>query len=1188
MYMFLKSLEIRGFKSFADKTELKFTKGITAVVGPNGSGKSNVSDAVRWVLGEQSAKTLRGSKMEDIIFTGTEYRKPIGLAQVSLTLDNSDESLPIEYNEVKVTRRIFRSGESEYLINNSPCRLKDIVTLFMDTGIGKEGYSLIGQGKIEAILSGKAEDRRALLEEAAGIVKYKSRKSDAERKLKNTNDNLTRINDIIYTYEERLVPLEEEKKKAEKYLVLANELKEKDINLLVNNLIHINNEIEKREVNIKALEKENEIEKEKQRNARENLKNLKFELEKIEKDNNDKKEIYLEKKEQISSKKAEIGLLEERIKNYTESIKKSREDIKLNKKKLEKITNEYKNAEKEFELKKQEIEDIRLKQKDVEESLRNINLDIKNKEKTREKLKNKDIEALKESSNYSNREVLLESKLSDIVEKIKNINSKLEGLRASLKVNIITIDNMERNLKIISDKRDNLLDLKNSNIANISNFKNDISLIDKEINKNISIINRLEANKEMLNKLENQYEGYNVSVKKIMSHMDKGLLDINKNDSVVLGEILSTNKGYETAVEISLGAAISNIITKDEFIAKKMISYLKENKLGRATFLPLSIIKGKKIVLEDNLKKLDGYLGIASELVEYENKYENVINYILGRTIICKDIDSALNFAKKSSYRYKLVTLAGEVVNAGGALTGGSVYQKNMGIISRKNELENIEKEIVKENEGLSTLKSKKEKLNSKLEKNILDLESIEADIRKNELESINLKNEVSRVSDEVLNIKTSLKNLDLELVNEKASNESLSLEYEKVKKKALEIRERGESNKAEVEILTKEIEELLSEKSKIEEKNTKMKISNASIKENLENKSKSILRLKSELSELEVAIKKLVSYNEDAENSIAQNKDDILSAKSFINIEEEKLVKIEEKTKDFDIYRAKLKEKLVKIEGLVEEITLSIAKKEEEIHRQEILYTKQDSEKRNSSSKLEEEYNIDVREAMNNFTEIIDIDKHKAEIYSLKTKINSLGTVNVNAVEEFRELSDKYRFITTEKSDLENAKEELENIIEEMTSKMRVIFRQNFNILNKNFDETFKELFKGGTAKLILDDSDELNGEIEIKVQPPGKKIQNINLMSGGEKVLSAIALLFSILKMKPTPFCILDEIEAALDDANVSRYADFLREFSENIQFIVITHRKGTMEVSDIMYGVTMEEKGISKIVSVDLNKK
>ena len=600
--MFLKSLEIRGFKSFADKTELKFTKGITAVVGPNGSGKSNVSDAVRWVLGEQSAKTLRGSKMEDIIFTGTEYRKPIGLAQVSLTLDNSDESLPIEYNEVKVTRRIFRSGESEYLINNSPCRLKDIVTLFMDTGIGKEGYSLIGQGKIEAILSGKTEDRRALLEEAAGIVKYKSRKSDAERKLKNTNDNLTRINDIIYTYEERLGPLEEEKKKAEKYLVLANELKEKDINLLVNNLIHINNEIEKRQVNIKALEKENEIEKEKQRNARENLKNLKFKLEKIEKDNNDKKEIYLEKKEQISSKKAEIGLLEERIKNYTESIKKSREDIKVNKKKLEKITNEYKNAEKELELKQKEIEEIRVKQKDIEGTLKKINLDIKDKEKTREKLKNKDIEALKESSNYSNREVLLESKLSDTVEKIKNINSKLEGLRASLKVNIITRDNMERNLKVISDKGDNLLELKNSNLANISKFKNDISLIDKDINKNISIINRLEANKEMLNKLENQYEGYNVSVKKIMSHMDKGLLDINKNDSVVLGEILSTNKGYETAIEISLGAAISNIITNDEFIAKRMISYLKDNKLGRATFLPLSIIKGKKILLEDNLK----------------------------------------------------------------------------------------------------------------------------------------------------------------------------------------------------------------------------------------------------------------------------------------------------------------------------------------------------------------------------------------------------------------------------------------------------------------------------------------------------------------------------------------------------------------------------------------------------------
>lgn len=1186
--MFLKSLEIRGFKSFADKTELKFDKGITAVVGPNGSGKSNVSDSVRWVLGEQSAKTLRGAKMEDIIFTGTQYRKPIGLASVSLTLDNTDQSLGIEFNEVKVTRRIFRSGESEYLINNSTCRLKDVVNLFMDTGIGKEGYSLIGQGKIEAILSGKAEDRRALLEEAAGIVKYKSRKNEAERKLKNTKENLTRINDIVFTYEERLGPLEEEKRKAEKYLMLAAELKDKDINLLVNNLIHINSAIVEKEETIRLLNDENNIEKEKQKNARENLRTLKEELEKLENDNNFKKELYLEKKEKIAQARAEISLLNERVKNYTLGINKANKDIEVNKEKYQKIILEIENLEKEIVNKKEEFKEFDFKIKEIDNNLKNINLEIKQKELEKENLKNKDIEAIKEVSNYTSKEALIENQIENAKEKADSINLKLEAIKSSLKINLLTKSNMENNLSKAIIEGEELLEKRNEVLEKKDNLSTLFKDIDFKIKENTSSLNKFEANKDMLKKLESQYEGYNVSVKKIMSHIDKGMLNINKDDSIILGEILNTKKGFETAIEISVAGAISNIVTKDEMIAKKMIQYLKEKKLGRATFLPLSVIRGKKIVVDKTLENEDGYLGVASDLVEYDLKYQNVVNYILGRTLICRDIDCAINIAKKSSYRYKIVTLSGEIVNAGGALTGGSVYQKNMGIISRKTEIEALEKSINAELLTQKQLVAKKEELKEKLqivERKILEIND---DMHKSEFAIMNIKNEIKKFSEDIFNAKTNSKNLTLEYEAEKNKESKLVETLEEVRVKILTLDNKGDNSKMKIENISLEIEKLLEIRVEIEKNATNFKIENASLKENLENKYKNILRLKGDQKELEVAINTHMKYKDESLKSLDESKENILSNNNFIVFEEEKLERLEEKTKDFDIYRAKLKDKLVKIEGIVEDLTLSIAKKDEEVHKHQIIYTRFESDKKNSSMKLVEQYDIDIETALANFVEIEDIEKHKASIYSLKNKIGSLGNVNVNAVEEFRELSDKYIFITTEKSDLENAQDELIQIIDEMTSKMRVIFRQNFNILNKNFDETFKQLFKGGSAELILDDIDELSGDIEIRVQPPGKKIQNINLMSGGEKVLSAIALLFGILKMKPTPFCILDEIEAALDDANVSRYAEFLKQFASNIQFIVITHRKGTMEVADTMYGVTMEEKGISKIVSVDLNKK
>ncbi|MGL4740672.1 MAG: chromosome segregation protein SMC [Sarcina sp.] len=1186
--MFLKSLEIRGFKSFADKTELKFTNGITAIVGPNGSGKSNVSDAVRWVLGEQSARTLRGSKMEDIIFTGTEYRKGIGIASVSLTLDNSDESLPIDFNEVKVTRRIYRSGESEYLINNTSCRLKDVVNLFMDTGIGKEGYSLIGQGKIDAILSGKSEDRRALLEEAAGIVKYKTRKNEAERKLKNTDENLMRINDIVYTYEERIEPLETEKKKAEKYLELTSELKQKDINLLINNLLRINNQIDEKKKTLEVLEEECNKEKKKNSISKETLKSLKLDLEKLEKEDANKKEIYSNKKDEISKAEYDIKLLEEKIRNSNGAINKAKKDLSFEYEKIESLKNEKINLENDITLKKEHEKSLNSDIETFNISLNELKVLSDKRKLEKENLKSKDLEAVKEEANYLNQKDIFNSKMQDFTTLIKEKNNKLESLGVTHKVNIATKMTLDKELREKDNIKESLFENKKVKLENVTKEEDMLKSYSLEFNKIISNITKNEASLDILQKLEQNHEGYNSCVKKLFIDIKANRLNVKANSAQILGDILSTKKGYELAIEISLGAAISNVITSDEFIAKKMIEYLKKNKLGRATFLPMAIIKGKKLSIMQELTKLNGYLGIASDLVEFKSEYENIINYVLGRTIICKDIDSALNFAKKSGYKYKIVTLDGEVVNSGGALTGGSINGRSAGIISRRVEIEELKEKIKLTKENKIDIESKIVEFEKAIAEKKALISKFDKKLHENELETLNIKNEIKRVESEIFNIKTMSKNITLEVEDINLKLENLIKDIEILEKKYSNFKNKGDGNKVLIKNLEDTITQFDVKISKLEGELTNKKIELASITEKIESNNRNIIRANSEFENIEINITRANKYIEDNINSNKISERKILDKKNLINFEKEKLSNMQEKSKEFEGFRAKLKEKIVKVEGEIESSILAIAKKDEEIHRHKITYTKHESEKENSMVRLVEEYSIDIDEAIDHSEVIEDVEKHKMNIYALKSKINALGTVNVNAIEEYKELIEKYRFLVTERADLENAKTELIGIIDEMISKMKVIFRQNFNILSNNFDITFKELFKGGSAKLILNDEDELSSDIEIRVQPPGKKIQNINLMSGGEKVLSAIALMFAILRMKPTPFCILDEIEAALDDVNVARYAEFLKGFTHDIQFIVITHRKGTMEVADVMYGVTMEEKGISKVVSVDLNKK
>lgn len=1184
--MFLKSLEVRGFKSFADKTELRFKPGVTAVVGPNGSGKSNISDAVRWVLGEQSIKTLRGGKMEDVIFSGTQYRKPLGLAQVSLTLDNSDGGLQTEYNEVVVSRRIFRSGESEYLINNTKCRLKDITNLFLDTGIGKEGYSLIGQGKIEAILSGKTEDRRGLLEEAAGIVKYKVRKNESERKLQNTDDNLIRIRDIIATYEERLEPLRVECEKAIKFNDLSGNLKEKEVSLILHNIKLLEEELKKFNEDIKDRESSLNKKREDLQREREKLKIIEEKLETLESDTTEKKLEYYTKKEGITKSKSDIQLFNERIKHFNDVLEKNKYEQYNISSKLKEIDKEKSSLLKELENKKKEIDEKKIEISKVEEAnsvllkkLSEIQDEITSIQKSR-------FEILKGNSEVNNKITKIRAELKSSFEGKERIEKNIAIILNNIGINKSTINSLNLSVK---SSEENLEKLREEAILKKNNLKDiNTKITKKETDlRGLSInISKLEANKTMLKDLENQYEGYNRSLKNLMDRVYRGLIK-GCSGIKVLGEVFEVSKEYEKAIETTLGRAISNVITEDDILAKRLVNYLKSERLGRLTFLPLNIINGKKLALDNRVVNTDGYIGIGSEIVSFDEKYRKVIDYALGRTIIAKDMDSAFKIAKLTSYKFKIVTLEGEVLNSGGALTGGSIKGKTSSILSRKREIEEIKEKLEGLNETLLLLEEEIKSLKKgrkKLDEDILNLtdkaHGLKIELATNKNKLLNVKNELDNLN-KGLNKETIEKNNVLEKID------TLNKELKKTENSLLEFDIINTSNKErEVElqklfIKEKEASELL--KSNL----TELRIENASLDGNLKSIKEELNRKDREKEECDEKELKLSEENDISLKGIEESK-------SNVKIKEDEIISFNKRIEELDIIfkedevrKISLKDDFKKIDGIINDIREIITKEEFELSKREINKAKCDVEKDNHLKKLNEELELTIAEAEELAIEITDLTKFKEEITSIKRRISALGTVNLASIEEYEEVKEKYEFMSSEEEDLKKAKEDLEKVIEEMTSTMRKLFKENFKIINSNFKETFKELFKGGNAELILGEGDELTSEIHINVEPPGKKLQNINLMSGGEKVLSAIALLFAILKMKPTPFCILDEIEAALDDANVYRYAEFLKKFSNNSQFIVITHRKGTMEVSDVMYGVTMEEKGVSKIVSVDLNK-
>ncbi len=1178
--MYLKSIDVNGFKSFANRITFKFDKGITGIVGPNGSGKSNVGDAVRWVLGEQSAKQLRGSKMEDVIFSGTELRKPQGSAYVAITLDNSDKRLPIDYNEVTVARRVYRSGESEYLINGVVSRLRDVHQLFFDTGIGKEGYSIIGQGQIEKILSGKPEEKRELFDEAAGIVKYKKNKLATEKALNEEHLNLSRVNDILKELEKQVGPLEEQSKTAKKYLIFKDELRKFEINsfLLAN---------DKTKKELESLEEKLDIIKTDINKYQEEFDFTKLEYERLELEIEELNNLIEELKSFISDNKLKNERFEGEIKVVTEQIASAKKSEQENYAQIDRITIEEERLEEEYNLQSE-------KKKEVEASLL---VEDENLKKARE-------EKSKCEADILDVEIKIENLKADIIEFLNEGGTlKAKVGRYDTMLENIDLRKTELNQKFLTLKSNEAKDKEDYKIANqnLSSIEESIrtneaalskaeSQLRANIDRNNTVKNEiqsfnqkmisLQSKKEALRNLTERYEGYGVSIKKVMEKKDS-----NPKIHGVVADIIQVEKEYETAIETALGGSIQNIVTEDENTAKELINYLKANKLGRATFLPIASVTGQSNVSPDALSE-EGVIGIASKLVNTDKKYQGIITSLLGRSIVVKDIDCAIKIARKYRQSLRLVTLSGELINPGGAMTGGA-FRNSSNLLGRKRELEQLTEEIKEANTKYLTakkeetelkmkrdsLKEQKDKLSQTLQKLYLEKNTLTINIRQ-------LEEKLKQATSGYASIQRENSELESQIKDIEKSKEEL---FDSNKQHELAIKQH-EGNIAALE------KELSDKKDNLRTKDniiSSLLVSVNAVNQKLEFISENISRIRAEKHKFRdeknaylFRVSNAGTENEKLNEKINSLKNHIEENKRIISIKEDKLTK---ETLKRDNLNKSHKEFFSKRE----ELSAELAKLDKEQFRLNSQSEKLVNENESLSTYMWEEYELTYQAATElRSPELNDAAALKKEINSVKAKIKELGNVNVNSIEEYKAVSERYEFLKTQHDDIVKAENNLINIINELDKAMKETFAEKFKAIREMFQKVFKELFGGGKADLLLvDETDLLETGIIINAQPPGKKLQNMMQLSGGEKSLTAISLLFAIQSLKPSPFCLLDEIEAALDDSNVRRFAKYLEKLTKDTQFIVITHRKGTMEQADVLYGITMQEKGVSTLVSVNM---
>ncbi|WMI82052.1 chromosome segregation protein SMC [Anaerotignum sp. MB30-C6] len=1180
--MYLKRLDLQGFKSFPEKVKLEFNQGVTAVVGPNGSGKSNVSDAVRWVLGEQRAKSLRGDKMEDVIFAGTENRKPLGFAEVSITIDNQDQKLPLEYTEVQVTRRVFRSGESEYRINGTACRLKDIQELFMDTGVGREGYSIIGQGRIDEILSAKGDERRRIFEEAAGIVKYKTRRNEATSKLEKEQQNLLRVDDIIGELEVQLEPLEKQSEKAKCYLAFKEELKQAEVVAFCKDLDSMEQEMVKLIENKALAEEQLQNHLSQEERSKEAAQRLKTKAEELEALLQQQNQEIAELRGEKERKEGEIRLTEEQRQNDITNLERIRQEI--SQKQEQKVENEN-----QLELCNSRITALSIEKEHQQEKLlqledayASLNSALHRDETQAENYKDEIFHQIKigteAKGEIAKREALREQFLSRM-EQLHREKGHLESRIHQFEVHIQVLDKQENDMKeTISFMENELGALEKDRLEAQKEKDGAQNRLYKE-EKNLSEIrSRLSVLKEM----ERENEGFFHSVKSLLNLPDKE----NRGICGAVGQLLKVDEAYEVAIEAALGGALQNVVTKTEEDAREAIGYLKAKNLGRATFLPISAIKSRTFEGRPAILDEAGVIGTAHELVGFEEVYRQVVENLLGRTIIVNNLEQAVVLAKKYKHQYKMVTLEGDILNPGGAMTGGSKQKKATHIFSRSREINTLQDDL--ESAG-RIVKGLQEKLALSQE----DIEEVEKQIveKRMELQKLAVTLNSSHGDREKTNddVEENQERLHLILLEESQLKEQLTRADKDIQKQqeALALSERKmEEFSAELGKFQNNLSDEKGKRDTLMEEITSFRISISKSSQNISNIQETILRLNSE----NQGIFNQIDEDNQKISSLIQSSEEKEKLKDKLRIEGdslgEKTLLLQEALGKTSEEKGKVTQETEQMEEQAREQRESARQMENELFRIETKREKIEEEKIRITTQMWEEYEMTHRMAKE-YAQNRQNEKEGRPVKEIRGAIRALGDVNVGAIEQYKEVKERYGFLTGQRADILEAEEKLRGIINELSILMEKQFREQFQVISDNFSRVFQEMFGGGKAYLKLVDTERvLESPIEIVAQPPGKNLQNMQLLSGGERALTAIAILFSILHMKPSPFCILDEIEAALDDANVSRYALYLKKFAKDTQFIVITHRKGTMEHADVLYGVTMQEKGISKLISVDFS--
>ena len=1179
--MYLKSIEVHGFKSFANKIVFDFHNGITGIVGPNGSGKSNVADAVRWVLGEQSAKQLRGASMQDVIFAGTENRKPLSYAYVAITLDNTDHALAIDFAEVTVARRVYRSGESEYLINGSPCRLKDVHELFYDTGIGKEGYSIIGQGQIEKILSGKPEERRELFDEAAGIVKYKRRKVTAQKKLEDERENLVRVNDILSELERQIGPLEKQSEAAKIYLKKKEELKLYDVNMFLM-------ETERIAAQMKEVEEKYKIADADLKENNQAYENIKSEYEKMEREMEELDELITGNREELGSTSVTKGKLEGQINVLNEQIKAARmtdENLKLRIEAAEKEHSEKEAQKAEYEKQKAELdtllEEVEGRRKEAAEGLKKIQEEIARCNEGIEAGKNEIIDLLNGKASIKAKQQRFDTMAEQVNIRKAQLNQRLLK-RKSEEADLESVfteykEELAKANQTIEELKSRKLELGQKQ----AEWRQKLAANRNESEKAASSYHKEQSRLESLRNIAERYDGYGSSIRKVMEHKEKedGILG-------VVADLIQVDKRYETAIETALGGNIQNIVTADEQTAKKMIQFLKQNRFGRATFLPLTSVNGRDQSKNERFLEETGVIGFANTLVKSEQKYDGVMAYLLGRVLVVDGIDNAIALAKKSRYSLHIVTLEGEYLTPGGAMAGGA-FKNNSNLLGRKREIDELEKEVSRLKQAIADCRAREEEIRGAQGLLEAELSEIDAALQEAYLLQNTAKLNVDRTvqqrseSEHVFEgLKRESREIEEQLEEIRRDKEKTLAEIEQATKREQEIQEENEKFQSILEVQI-ELEE------QAQAKAGSIQLEAAGFVQKSEFVNENVMRVEAELKKLAGEIENLKNQAVESREDAIKHQHDIEEIQKTILASDDNYAALEkqlaENTRKKEAMSAEYKGFFQKRE----EISERIANLDKEIFRLNSQREKLEETNEYQTNYMWEEYELTPHnaEVLRN-AEFTDLPALKKLISAVKEEIRKLGDVNVNAIEDYKQLSERYQFLKTQHDDLVEAEQTLIGIIEDLDTGMRKQFAEKFAEIQKEFDQAFKELFGGGKGTLeLVEDEDILECGIRIIAQPPGKKLQNMMQLSGGEKSLTAIALLFAIQNLKPSPFCLLDEIEAALDDSNVGRFAKYLHKLTKNTQFIIITHRRGTMHAADRLYGITMQEKGVSTLVSVNL---